>query len=180
MGTFFSKFISNTSEESLITNSPSVKQAFYSFMLLRLRENGIDVHKQIRWSSCRWPFSILLSVHRLLEGRKYFVDIKWLTWSLAQNLVFSKYLCNWTKNLYHLLITCKKAPLSHWFSQWRSKRHFQAQDSLRERGLWWNEKNTDSPPPTHLPSPRPTPAASEFLYLSQWLHLKGFAPVCFL
>lgn len=46
-------FSNNISGGSLITNCPFIKQTFYSFTLLRMRENGIDVNKQIRSSSYR-------------------------------------------------------------------------------------------------------------------------------
>lgn len=53
-------------------------------------------------------------------------------------------------------------------------------ESLRERLVMKpGAHNQPNLPPTS-PSPFPFPPASTFLYLSQWLHLKGFAPVCFL
>lgn len=64
---------------------------------------------------------------------------------------------------------------------WRTKR--QARARVSEAEAWDSPRNTQTAPPQPQPtspSPLPIPAASVFLYLSQWLHLKGFAPVCFL
>lgn len=70
-------------------------------------------------------------------------------------LVFMKYSCNWPESPYHLLTVCKEAPLSHWFSPWRSKRHPQARVSSRE--ACEEARSTRPPrPPTHFtisPSP---------------------------
>lgn len=74
MGTRFKKLISsNISEESLITNCPSSKQAF---TLWRSRENGINGNKQIRSSSYRWPFSSLLLL------TLYYNDLSIVSWKV--------------------------------------------------------------------------------------------------